>query len=47
MRLYIIGLMVGVVGLVAANQVRAEEGTHGIACISSLFLAEKSGVIFN
>lgn len=26
MRLYIIGFMVGVIGLVAANQVRAEEG---------------------
>jgi len=25
MRLYIIGLMVGVIGLVAANQVRAED----------------------
>lgn len=47
MRLYIIGFMVGVIGLVAANQVRAEGGAHGIACISSMLDAEEAGVIIN
>ena len=46
MRLYIIGLMVGVIGLVAANQVRAEEGAH-VACVASITDTDGSGAIIN
>ena len=48
MRIYVIGFMVGVIGLVAANQVRAGErcagafvGTASIDCVGA------SGVIVN
>jgi hypothetical protein len=47
MRLYIIGFMVGVIGLVAANQVRAEEGAYMIACNSSITSTDGSGEIIN
>ena len=48
MRIYVIGFMVGVIGLVAANQVRADECcVEALGCIASIDNAGGSGRITN